>query len=345
MHSGGAPAQMTLPLYNRPKYTKPDINMKPEVLVLAASPSADVMAQLEQHFNCHHLWRQPREVQQAPQEWLASFADRIRGVLTTGAIGIGPALLDLLPQVEIVAVNGIGVDAVALDATRARGIFVTNTPGVLTDDVADLALTLLLAAARRLPALDRHVRSGAWEAGKPLAPTRTLHGKTCGIYGYGRIGQAVAARAAAFGMHILYFQPRAVAGATVDRSDSLLELARASDYLVVCAPGGVATRHAVDAGVLAALGPQGTLVNIARGSLVDQAALIAALQDGSLGMAALDVFDDEPHVPAALRELENVVLSPHVGSLTVETRHAMGQLVVDNLLAHFNGRPLLTPVA
>ena len=315
---------------------------QPELLVLAASPSAAVMDQLARHFHCHHVWQQPAAAKAA---YIAAVAPGVRGVLTTGILGIGPALLAQLPRLEIVAVNGIGVDAVALDATRARGIHVTNTPGVLTDDVADLALTLLLAAARRLPALDQHVRSGAWERGAPLAPTRALRGKVAGIYGYGRIGQAVAARAAAFGMQLQYFQPRAVDGAAVPRAASLLALAQASDYLVVCAPGGAATRHAVDAQVLAALGPQGTLVNIARGSLVDQQAMIAALRAGTLGMVALDVFDDEPRVPAELRDLPNVVLTPHVGSLTVETRHAMGQLVVDNLLAHFNGRPLLTPVA
>jgi lactate dehydrogenase-like 2-hydroxyacid dehydrogenase len=315
--------------------------MKPEVLVLAASPSADVMAQLEALFECHHLWRHPSGEQAA---WLAGVAGGVRGVLTTGAIGIGAALLDRLPRLEIVAVNGIGVDAVDLAATRARGIRVTNTPGVLTDDVADLALTLLLAAARRLPALERYVRGGDWEAGKPLAPTRALRGKVCGIYGYGRIGQAVAARAAAFGMAVRYFQPRAKEGVAPERSASLLALAQASDYLVVCAPGGPETRHVIDAQVLAALGPEGTLVNVARGSLVDQEALIAALRARTLGMAALDVFDGEPRVPAELRALEQVVMTPHVGSLTVETRHAMGQLVVDNLRAHFAGQPLPTPV-
>jgi lactate dehydrogenase-like 2-hydroxyacid dehydrogenase len=316
--------------------------MKPEVLVLAASPSADVMAQLEALFDCHHLWRQPAGEQDA---WLAGVAGGVRGVLTTGAIGIGAALIDQLPRLEIVAVNGIGVDAVDLPAARARGIRVTNTPGVLTDDVADLALTLLLAAARRLPALEAYVRGGAWEAGKPLTPTRALRGKVCGIYGFGRIGQAVAARAEAFGMRVRYFQPRAKEGVTAERSASLLDLARASDYLVVCAPGGPETRHVIDARVLAALGPEGTLVNIARGSLVDQEALIVALRERTLGMAALDVFDGEPKVPAELRALENVVLTPHVGSLTVETRHAMGQLVVDNLRAHFDGQPLPTMVS
>ena len=320
---------------------KVNIDMKPEVLVIAASPSADVMAQLERLFVCHHLWRQPRDEQAA---WLGGIADGVRGVLTTGAIGIDAALLARLPKLEIVAVNGIGTDAVDLPAARARGIHVTNTPGVLTDDVADLALTLLLAAARRLPALDRHVRSGDWEAGKPLVPTRSLRGKVCGIYGFGRIGQAVAARAQAFGMEVRYFQPRAIEGVAAPRSESLWALASESDYLVVCAPGGAATRHVVDAQVLAALGAEGTLVNIARGSLVDQQALIAALRERTLGMAALDVFDGEPQVPAELRALENVVLTPHVGSLTVETRHAMGQLVVDNLRAHFAGLPLLTMV-
>lgn len=315
--------------------------MKPEVLVIAASPSASVMEQLDQHFNCHHVWRQPQD---ARADYIAGVAPGVRAVLTTAALGVNQALLDQCPRLEMVAINGIGLDAVPLDLTRARGLAVSNTPGVLTEDVADLALTLLLSAARRLPALDRYVRAGEWEAGTALKPTRALRGKTCGVYGFGRIGQAVAARAAAFGMHTLYFQPRAIDGVATPRADSLLELARASDYLVVCAPGTPVTRNSVNAEVLAALGAGGTLVNISRGALVDEPALIAALADGTLGMAALDVFADEPRVPAALRALDNVVLTPHVGSLTVETRHAMGQLVVDNLLAHFAGQPLLTPV-
>jgi lactate dehydrogenase-like 2-hydroxyacid dehydrogenase len=316
--------------------------MKPEVLVYAASQSASVMAQLEQYFDCYHLWQQPAGERAA---WLESVAGKVRAVLTTGGIGITAAQLAQLPKVEIVAVNGIGTDAVDLEACRAGGVAVTNTPGVLTDDVADLALTLLLSAARRLPALDFYVRTGAWEAGKPLAPTRALRGKVCGIYGFGAIGQAIALRVQAFGMQVQYYQPRVKEGVSVPRAPSLLALAEASDYLVVAAPGSPATRHTVDAAVLAALGPQGTLVNIARGSLADEEALITALRDRTLGMAALDVFADEPRVPAALRELEHVVLTPHVGSLTVETRHAMGQLVVDNLRAHFAGQPLLTPVA
>ena len=315
--------------------------MKPEVLVLAASPSASVMEQLDQHFHCHHVWRQPQDGRAA---YIASVAAGVRAVLTTAAIGVDQALLDQLPKLEMVAINGIGLDAIPLDLTRARGLAVSNTPGVLTDDVADHALTLLLAAARRLPALDRYVRAGEWETGVALRPTRALRGKTCGVFGFGRIGQAVAARAEAFGMTIQYFQPRAIDGVATPRADSLLDLARASDYLVVCAPGTPATRHAINAEVMAALGAEGTLVNISRGALVDEAALVDALRDGTLGMAALDVFADEPRVLPALREVHNAVLTPHVGSLTVETRHAMGQLVVDNLLAHFAGNQLLTPV-
>jgi lactate dehydrogenase-like 2-hydroxyacid dehydrogenase len=316
--------------------------MKPEILVMAQSPSAAVMAQLDEHFHCHHLWRVPGPERAA---WLAGVAPRVRGLATTGTIGIDAALAACLPLLEIVAVNGIGVDAVDFAALRPRGIRVTNTPGVLTDDVADLAVALLLAAARRIPALDTYVRAGYWQQGVAIPPARALRGKVAGIHGFGRIGKAVAQRLAAFGLQLRYWQPNVVAGTDVPRSASRTDLARESDYLVVCAPGGAATQGLIDAQVLEALGPQGTLVNVARGSIVDEPALAAALAQGRLGAAALDVFAEEPAVPPALAALPNVVLTPHVGSLTVETRHAMGQLVVDNLLAHFAGRELLTPVA
>lgn len=316
--------------------------MKPEILVIGPVVSQHTLAQLESHFQCYHAWRIPAPEQDA---FIRSVAANVRAVVTTGAVGISAARVALLPKVEIIAVNGIGVDAVAFDATRPRGIAVTNTPGVLTDDVADLAVLLLLAAARRLPALDAYVRAGDWEQRKPLQPSLSVRGKVAGIFGFGRIGQAIAQRLQAFGMTLCYYQPNPVAGTSAERAESLQALAARSDYLVVCAPGGERTRHAIDAAVLGALGPNGTLINIARGSLVDQDALIAALQNGTLGAAALDVFADEPKVPQELRTLPNVVLTPHVASLTVETRQAMGQLVVDNLLAHFAGRPLLTPVA
>ena len=315
--------------------------MPPELLILAPSPSAAVNAQLEQQYTCHHAWQVPADGRHA---WLAQRSPAIRAVVTTGALGLNAGDMALLPHLEIIAVNGVGLDGVALDQARARGIAVTTTPNVLTDDVADVALALLLASARHIVALDRFVRDGGWERREAIAPASSLRGKTAGIFGFGQIGQAIALRLAAFGVHVRYFQPRVIMGTSVPRAASLLALAQESDYLFVCAPGTPATRQSIDRSVLDALGPQGTLINIARGALIDEDALIAALQDGHLGAAGLDVFADEPRVPNALRALPNVVLTPHVGSLTVETRHAMGQLVVDNLAAHFAGLPLLTPV-
>ena len=315
--------------------------MPPELLILAPSPSAAVNAQLEQQYTCHHAWQVPADGRHA---WLAQRSPAIRAVVTTGALGLNAGDMALLPHLEIIAVNGVGLDGVALDQARERGIAVTTTPNVLTDDVADLALALLLASARHIVALDRFVRDGGWERREAIAPASSLRGKTAGIFGFGQIGQAIALRLAAFGVHVRYFQPRVIMGTSVPRAASLLVLAQESDYLFVCAPGTPATRQSIDRSVLDALGPQGTLINIARGALIDEDALIAALQDGRLGAAGLDVFADEPRVPNALRALPNVVLTPHVGSLTVETRHAMGQLVVDNLAAHFAGLPLLTPI-
>lgn len=314
--------------------------MRPEILLLGSGWVAEVDEALEQAFTCHRM------AQVAPGErdaFIARIGPAVRGVYTTGTVGIDAALAARLPRLEIVAVHGVGVDAVAFDALDPRRIVVTNTPDVLTEDVADLAVALLLASSRRLPQLDRYVREGAWEAKAPLLPSRSLRGKVAGIVGLGRIGRAVATRLESFGMLIRYFQ-RSTADSPYPRSASLLALAAESDYLVLCAPGGAATRAMIDGAVLAALGPDGTLVNIARGSLVDETALVAALQEGRLGAAALDVFADEPRVPAALRRLGNVVLTPHVGSLTVETRTAMGRLALDNLLAHFAGRPVPTPV-
>lgn len=313
--------------------------MKPEILVLGGGWSQEVRAQLEQSFQCHYMATIPA----AGQAAFDAIAANIRGVMTTGTVGVTPALVEALPALEIVTVHGVGVDAVPLALLAEKGIHVTNTPDVLTDDVADFAVTLLLSTARRLPLLDRYVRDGKWPAKAPLTHARSLKGKVAGIVGFGRIGQAVAQRLEGFGMAIRYYQ-RSPGPAPEQRSDSLLALAEQSDMLVLCMPGGADTRHMIDAGVLDALGPEGTLINIARGSVVDEAALVAALQDGRLGAAGLDVFEDEPIVPAALFALDNVVLTPHVGSFTLEARRAMGQLTVDNVVAHFKGQPLPTPV-
>ena len=313
--------------------------MKPEILVLGSVWSPEVRAQMEQAFQCHFVPAIPV----AGEPDFQRMAKGIRAVLTTGTVGVTPELVASLPALEIVSVHGVGVDAVPLALLAQQGVHVTNTPDVLTDDVADFAVTLLLAAVRRLPLLDRYVRAGGWPARAPLTQARSLKGKVAGIVGFGRIGQAVAQRLQGFGMEIRYHQ-RSAGPAPERRSSSLLALAEESDMLVLCMPGGPETRHMIGLDVIEALGPEGTLVNIARGSVVDEAALVAALQDGRLGAAGLDVFEDEPNVPAALFALDNVVLTPHVGSFTVEARRAMGRLAVANLLAHFKGEPLPTPV-
>jgi len=313
--------------------------MKPEILVLGSVWLPEVRERVQAAFDCHFMAAIPP----ADDAALAAVAPRVRAVLTTGTIGVTPALIDALPALEIVSVHGVGVDAVPLDYLAARGIPVTNTPDVLTDDVADFAVTLLLAAVRRLPLLDRYVRDGRWPAKAPLTQARALRRKVAGIVGFGRIGQAVAQRLQSFGIEIRYYQ-RSEGPAPQRRAASLLALAHESDMLVLCMPGGAATKGMIGREVIDALGPDGTLVNIARGTVVDEAALVVALQDGSLGAAGVDVFEHEPEAPAALFALDNVVLTPHVGSFTVEARQAMGRLCVDNLVAHFAGQPLPTPV-
>jgi len=299
------------------------------------------MEALERGFTCHHLWRVADDGRDA---FLDRVAPRVRGAVTNGAVGMSGTLMRRLPELEIVAVFGVGVDAVDLAAARQQGVQVTNTPDVLTDDVADLAMALILAAARRICALDRFVRAGEWEKGKDLLAPPSLRGKTVGIFGFGRIGRAVARRLAPFGVHLRYFQPRPVDDAAVPRAASLEALANESDYLVVCAAATEQTRGAIGSEALAALGPSGVLVNVARGAIVDEPALLHALRSGELGGAALDVFADEPHVPPELLELDSVTLTPHVASMTVETRDAMGRLVVENLAAHFAGEPLPSAV-
>lgn len=274
---------------------------------------------------------------------LAAAAPRIRAVVATGESKVPAELIAQLPALEMISVFGVGYDGVDVAAARARGVPVTHTPGVLNDDVADLALGLLIAAARRIPQADRFVRAGEWTKG-PIPVARKVAGSRLGVVGMGRIGQAIAHRALAFGMDVAYTARSPRANLPYAYHPDAAALAAAVDFLVVITPGGAATRGMIDAKVLQALGPQGYLVNVARGSVVDQPALIAALQAGTIAGAALDVFADEPNVPAELRAMDNVVLTPHIGSGTKQTREAMAQLTFDNLRAHFAGQPLLTPV-
>ena len=273
----------------------------------------------------------------------AKVAPLVRAVAGSGDSRVSAELMAQLPALELISIMGVGYDGVDVAAAKARGVMVTHTPNVLNDDVADLAISLMLCAARQLPAADRFVRSGQWLKG-PMPLARKMSGARLGLVGMGRIGQAIAQRAQAFGMQIAYHTRTPKADVPYAHHADLLSLARDSDFLVLITPGGAGTRHLVNAQVLQALGPKGILVNVARGSVVDEAALIEALEGGVIGGAALDVFEDEPRVPQRLVDLPQVVLVPHIGSATGQTRQAMADLAFGNVREHFAGRPVLTPV-
>ena len=276
----------------------------------------------------------------------AAFERVAPGIVAIAASGdskVGADLIARLPALKIISVMGVGYDGIDVAAAKARGVVVTHTPGVLNDDVADLAMALMLDLSRQIARADRFVRAGRWPTG-PLPLGRKVSGARLGIVGMGRIGQAIAHRAAAFGMSIGYTARSAKADLPHSFWPTPAALAAQSDFLVVITPGGAGTRKLIDAQVLRALGPTGCRVNVARGSVVDESALIEALQSGAIAGAALDVFEDEPNVPQALREMDNVVLTPHIGSATSQTRRAMAELALANLSARLEGRPLLTPV-
>lgn len=308
--------------------------------ILVASPVMPyVVETLETRYAVERLWEKTD-----PGTFLESEGSRFRAV-ACGLAGIDAATIARLPELEIISSFGVGYDAVDVEAAAARGVVVTNTPGVLDDEVADTAFALLMMTVRELSASERYLRAGRWvrEGAYPLTPG-TLKGSVLGILGLGRIGKAIARRAEVSGMTIHYHGRNAQPDVAYRYHPTLAELARASDVLMVVAPGGAETHHIVDAGVLRALGPDGYLVNVGRGTVVDEAALAEALKTGTIRGAGLDVFEFEPKVPQALLEAPNTVLLPHVGSASVATRKAMGQLVVDNIVSWFDdGRPL-TPV-
>lgn len=309
---------------------------RPEVLVVAPLMPF-LMEALQREYVVHD-----RIHMNDPDAFVAA-APRIRAVVANGEAKVPRTLMERLPALEMISVFGVGYDGVDVPAAQERGVPVTNTPEVLNDDVADLAIGLLLSIARRIPQADRFVRDGQWPQG-PFPLSRKVSGARLGVVGMGRIGQAIAHRARAFGMQIAYTARSPRAGVEYAYHADAAALAGAVDFLVVITPGGAATRGLIDARVLEALGPQGYLVNVARGSVVDEPALIAALSKGVIAGAALDVFANEPTVPAELRAMPNVVLTPHMASGTKQTREAMAQLTFDNLRAHFAGTPLLTPV-
>lgn len=306
--------------------------MKPEVLVLAPiyEPALAVLAR---EFTVHELWRASD-----PEALLAQVGARVRALVTTGLRGFERRHLEALPALEIVACFGTPRGSADLEAARERGVVVAHTPTSIAESVADVALGLLIAIMRRICETDRFVRAGRWaERLPPLG--RELAGKTCGILGLGAIGAALARRVLACGMSVIYHGPRPKPDLPYPYCPDPVTLAARSDCLVLACPLTPATRGLVGARVLDALGPEGFLVNIARGPVVDQGALIAALEQRRIAGAALDVFWDEPHVPSALTALENVVLTPHIGSSTREVREQRKQKLLENLRAHFAGRP------
>ena len=312
---------------------------KVNILQIGPYPDWDVEA-LSQNFILH-----PYYAAEDKRAFIAECASSIRGVATRGDRGLSRELMESLPHLEIIAVYGVGYDAVDLDAARERNIRVTNTPDVLTKDVADFGVAMMLAASRGIIGGENWVRSGDWSK-KGMYPLKTrVFGKRVGILGLGRIGSAVATRCAAFEMDIAYSDLEAKEGA--DEWTYVKDpraLAERSDYLFVTTTGGAATKHIVNEEVIGALGPEGMLINISRASNIDEQALLKALEDKSLGYAAVDVFEGEPKLNPRFLELDNVMLQPHQASGTVETRKEMGRLVRENLEAYFGGRELLTPV-
>jgi len=268
----------------------------------------------------------------------------VRGVVTNGHSGPPPEMIDRMPKLEIIASASVGYDGIPVEYARTKGIPVTNTPDVLNDDVADLAIGLMIMTARRLVASDQYVRAGRWskEGDYPLA--QTTSGKRVGILGMGRIGKEIGKRAEAMNNTVAYHSRRPVENVTYKHYPDLVALAKDSDFLIVIIPSTPQTQKIVSKAVIEALGPSGILINVARGAVVDEDALVEALKTGKLGGAGLDVFVHEPAVPEALYAMDHVVLQPHVGSATHDTRRAMSQLVLDNLDAHFAGKPLLTEI-
>ena len=293
---------------------------------------------LAERYEVTALWQQAE-----PLSFLRERGAEFELMVSSARFGCTAEQLGLLPKLRAICSFGVGYDPYPLDVLRDRGIVISTTPDVLNDCVADLAMGLVIDTARQLAASDRFVRDGQWLTGSyPL--TRKVSGKKLGIVGLGRIGQAIARRAEGFAMPVRYHKRQADPSSPYAYEADLLALAQWADFLVLACPGGAATHHLINAEVLAALGPQGILVNIARGSVVDQPALVAALLDGTLGGAGLDVFEGEPKVPEALFALPNVVLLPHVGSGTVETRREMEELVFANLQAFIDKGELLTPL-
>lgn len=317
--------------------TQPSTRDVPVLIIGALLPS--LQEAVETHFDATRFWELPDQ-----DTWLAQNGERIKAIVTSGALGASSEVIAKLPKLEAIFSFGVGYDSIAVDAARDRGIVVTNTPEVLDDCVADTAMALTLDVMRRYSEADRFLRAGQWPKGKfPLASK--IGNKKIGIVGLGNIGEAIAKRATAFDMQVLYHNRKPKAGVAYQYYADLDAMITDCDVLVLAVPGGKSTEGLIDAKRLGLLGSKGFLVNIARGSVVDQAALIDALREGRIAGAGLDVYEDEPNVPQALIEMDNVVLLPHLASGTHETRQAMGDLVWSNIQGYYhNDRQVLTPI-
>ncbi len=314
---------------------------KPELLSIGKMLLDSHKAKLAEDFTVYYMPDMLPPAERAAA--MKDYAHRLRFVQTSGSLGADAALINSLPKLEIIACFAVGVDKVDLAAAKARGIRVTNTPDVLNNCVADLAMGLMITASRRIAEADAYTRGGKWTHDGSFGLSSRVTGKRLGIIGLGNIGKAIAKRASAFDMPIAY-HGRNKQNVPYTYYADPVELAKSSDIIIVICPGGEATRNIASEKVIRALGPKGLLVNVSRGSTVDEPALIKALKEGALGGAALDVFAKEPAAAHELFSMPNVVVVPHIASATFETRTDMGDLVVENLRAHLKGKPLLTPV-
>jgi lactate dehydrogenase-like 2-hydroxyacid dehydrogenase len=312
---------------------------KADVLMMAQMAPM-IVDGIAKAFTLHKLWEaQDRE------RLIGELSPRLRAIAAGGPVHdrVDAGFMARFPKLEIISSFGVGYDHIDAKWAGEHGIVVTNTPDVLNEEVADTALGLLLCTVRELPQAERHLRAGKWTNGD-YRLTASLRGRRAGIVGLGRIGKAIARRLEAFGLPVVYHGRKAQPGVANRYYPDLVEMARDVDVMIVITPGGAQTRHLINAKVLEALGPNGILINVSRGSVVDQDALIAALKERKILSAGLDVYANEPHVPPELMAMDNVVLLPHVGSASVHTRNAMNQLVIDNLLAWAAGKKPLTPV-
>lgn len=311
--------------------------MKPEIIVVSKIFER-TQDKLDRDFTCHKLYEAADR-----DAFLRQHAPRVRGLATFGPPGADAQLMDALPKLEIISNFGVGVDAIDVAAAKKRKLIVTNTPDVLNECVADTAMALVLNVMRAFPASENYLRSGYWATRGAFRLTTSLGGKTLGVLGLGRIGEAIAKRAEAFGMKIRYHN-RSRKNVAYPYDADAVALAKNADVLLVATPGGAETSRIINARVLDALGPEGYVVNIARGSVIDEPVLLRYLREKRIAGAGLDVFDQEPKIDPQWFAVENAVLFPHVGSASVETRTAMGDLQVENLRLHFAGKPVKTPV-